>query len=619
MMTMRMRIAGAAAALCVSAGAMAAFPQGVSSGDVTTAGAVLWARTTVAGTVRFEWSTDPAFGTIAGFADVAVTDTTVPAKTTVTGLAAGVQHYFRATEQVAGGATAGGRFKTLAPAGERRGLRFGVSGDWRGELSPYPAVSNAPARGLDFFVKFGDTIYADFPSPAVPAAQCMTVQDFRAKHAEVYSQRFGLNAWADIQAATPIYSMIDDHEVADNFAGGAPIASDPRFSGTGRISESALYANGLQAFHEYNAIESLTWSGTGDPRVDGKPMLYRSRRYGLDAAMHMVDARTFRDQELTDVSNPLDPNQVLGFLIAAFNPARTMLGAAQVARLKADLLAAKNDGVTWQFVLVPEPVQNLGVLAAADRFEGYAAERTDLFRFIRDNDIRNVVFVAADIHGTLINNLTYQNGPGQPQVPLRAFEVTTNAVAFDAPFGPTVAGLAALLNIPGSLPLATYLALPPAQQEAYIAGLSNSQINALGYDPLGLQNSPVRATLLAGTYTDTNTYGWCEFNIDQSSRELTVTCWGVPFYNETALLANPAAIVGLTPQVITQFKVTPVPLANCPGDANGDGKVDAVDLNLILSQFGQTGPALTGDTDLNNRVNFADLNAALTRYGVVCP
>ena len=40
------------------------------------------------------------------------------------------------------------------------GLRFGVAGDWRGELAPYPAISNVAGRNLDFFVEHGDTIYA---------------------------------------------------------------------------------------------------------------------------------------------------------------------------------------------------------------------------------------------------------------------------------------------------------------------------------------------------------------------------------------------------------------------------------------------------------------------------
>lgn len=53
-----------------------------------------------------------------------------------------------------------------------------------------------------------------------------------------------------------------------------------------------------------------------------------------------------------------------------------------------------------------------------------------------------MVFVAADIHGTVVNNLTYQDGIGLPQKATGAWEITTGSVAFDAPFGPSVAELA---------------------------------------------------------------------------------------------------------------------------------------------------------------------------------
>ena len=617
MQTVLVRAAVSAAALvAAAAGAHAAFPQGVSSGDVTRSSAVLWARSTVAGPVTFEWSTDPLFGVISGSGVVTVTDTQVPAKLLANALTPGTQYFYRVTDA---DGSASGRFRTIQPAESRRGLRFGVSGDWRGELSPYPAVKNVPARDLDFFIKLGDTIYADYPSPAVPLTQCVTLNDFQTKHAEVYSTRFGLAAWPDLHASTPIYSMIDDHEVTNDFSGGAPISSDPRFgSGAGLINTSTLFQTGLQAFAQYNAINEETWNTPLNPVTDGQRRLYRSRQFGVDAAFHMADARSFRDQEIPDVSNPLDPTQVQNFLIAAFTPGRTMLGRPQLDALKADLLAARDAGVTWQFVIIGEPTQNLGVLNAGDRYEGYAAERTELLRFIRDNDVRNVVFVAADIHSSLVNNLTYQLGPGQPQITTRAFEITTGPVAFDAPFGPTVAGLAALLGVPGALPLNVYLALPAAQKEAYIQGLVNAQITPLGYDPLGLQGSPIRATLLTGGYTATNSFGWTEFEISPVTRELVVTVWGIPNYNEAAVNANPAGIAAQNPTLISRFRVTPVPLASCPGDANGDGSVNMLDLSAVIGTFGQTGPALIGDANLDGVINFADLALVLANLGINC-
>lgn len=90
-----------------------------------------------------------------------------------------------------------------------------------------------------------------------------------------------------------------------------------------------------------------------------------------------------------------------------------MLGSQQLADLKADLLSAQVGGVPWKFVMVPEPIQQLGVNGAADRFEGYYAERNDLLSYIDQNEIQNVAFVAADIHGTLVNDL-YHSSTGLP-------------------------------------------------------------------------------------------------------------------------------------------------------------------------------------------------------------
>ena len=53
-----------------------------------------------------------------------------------------------------------------------------------------------------------------------------------------------------------------------------------------------------------------------------------------------------------------------------------------------------------------------------------------------------------------------------------------------------------------------------------------------------------------------------------------------------------------------------------PGDVNGDGVVNFADLNIVLSNFGQTGPGLPGDADGDGDVDFADLNIVLSNFGV---
>lgn len=603
--------------VCAVPLARAALPQGASAGDVTSDSAVLWARTNALGAVTFEWSRMSDFSVIDGSALADANQTAVPVKAMPAALLPGTQYYYRVTD--AAGAIASGTFRTAPLAGTpRRGFRLGVSGDWRGELSPYPAVKNVPAADLDLFVKLGDTIYADVPSPAVPLPQCLTVSDFRTKQAEVYSTRFGLNALADLHASTAILSVIDDHEVTNDFAGGAPPASDPLFVGDPApfINQTQVFNAGLQAFTDYNAIEDLSWSGTGDPRVDGVRNLYRARTYGRDAAVFLLDARSFRDEGLPPVANALDPNSVAAYLNASFDPSRTMLGHPQLAQLEADLLAAQYAGATWKFVCVPEPIQNLGVVAASDRFEGYAYERAALLRYIHANRITNVVFISADFHGTLINNITYSDAPSQPQIPVGAFEIVTGSVAYDAPFGPTIAALAYGLGLPATLPPAVYASLPPVEKETYLQLLINVQLQSLGYSLLGLQDATeLRGVqLLAGSWTATTTYGWTEFDVDPVTQKLTVTTYGIPYYSAAELLADPAAIVAREPATVSQFSVLP---HYRKGDVNCDGRVTFADIDPFVMALGGEAafvahyPAcewLSADANGDAVVNFADID-----------
>ena len=270
--------------------------------------------------------------------------------------------------------------------------------------------------------------------------------------------------------------------------------------------------------------------------------------------MFLLDARSFRDTGLPPVTR--DPVQVAQFLATSFNPGRTMLGAAQIADLERDLQAAEVDGVTWKFVFVPEPIQNLGVVAASDRFEGYAAERTRLLRFIDQQRIRNVVFVAADLHGTLVNNLTYQLSPIGAQIPTGAFEVITGAVAFDAPLGPTLVELATQLGLITPQQRALYESLPRVGKDGFVQNLVDGFLVTLGYDLLGLQGSPVQAQLVSGSYTNTHTFGWTEFVIEPESQVLRVRTWGVDPYTE-ADLSNPAAVLARQPALLAEFTAVP--------------------------------------------------------------
>lgn len=562
----------------------AAFPNGIASGDVTQNSAVLWARSASTGNVRFQVMDNykPIFEQT-----VTVSNPLVPAKLQVKNLTAGKQYSYRVTSPE--GKSLNGSFKTAQAVGSvKDGLSFGVTGDWRGELAPYPAISNVYGNSLDFFVKLGDTIYADYPSAAVKQ-QAVSLDDYRRKHEEVYASHRGVNSFAHLQRSVATFATIDDHEVINDFAGAAPASNDKRFNAiSGLINQTPLYSNGIQAFMEYNALNAISYDAKADDVFHARPDLYRAQRFGATAGLFILDARSFRDQSLDDIKDTSNPLEAVGFLAKSFDAtqagnSRTMLGKRQLERLKADLLAAQKDQVVWKFIVIPEPIQNLGVFLAADRYEGYAAERSEILGFIDDNAIKNVVFISADIHGTVINDLTYQRradvmaalGRGAnpfavPQIKTSAFEITTGSVAFDPTFGDTVLELfgsttAGQATVNGILQAAavkdldSFNALPMANKNAAFQGLMDLSLQSQSYTPTGLQdNNRLQATLLQGSNVALFSFGWSKFDIAPKTHELKITTYGIaPVYAKSGVLKSEGSEESKKTQVISQLMVKP--------------------------------------------------------------
>ena len=586
------RIAEASASLAFDAGA---FPNGISSGDVTQDSVVVWTRAVQTGHLIFQIATDASFSHVIRTRHVSVTDPMVPVKAEFDHLKAGEQYYYRAID--ASGDVIEGNFGTASELGSHDGFHFGVGGDNFGELAPYVGLANAASAGLEVFIKLGDTIYADlaYQGGAFVPTVTTTLAEFQAKHDTVYSEHLGVNYWADLQATTPILSMIDDHEVIDDFAGGEHPDSDPRFTGQPGdfINETPLFKTGLKAFNQYNAIEERTYHGTGEDLFDGTSDLYRYNTYGSDAAIIMLDARSYRDEEIPAPLDPLSPAEIGQFLVGSFDPDRTMLGDVQLERLEQDLLDARDNGLTWKFVMLPEAIQNFGpVIGPGDRYEGYAAERTALLKFIESNHIENVVFVSSDTHWTSVNNLTYQDFPGGTQIATSVFEVNTLAVASIpiAPFVPAVAAEAGLIS-QAQLDFYTFL-LPVApdtdsalnDKDDFVKFILNSYMATLGYDPIGLESGgPIDATLISGDYFVGHNFGWTDFNIDATTGKLMVTTWGVPLYTDLDVASN--AVLGFTPAIVSQFEVTPTS-NSIIGTAHNDHLVGTDSADVILGAAG---------------------------------
>ena len=380
------------------------FTHGVASGDVRPDGAVLWTRIDKGATLSVEVATDRDFTDIALKQEVkAEKERDFTVKAEVSGLEPGATYYYRFRR--GDDMSEVGAFNTAPAEDEAATVRFIFSGDSDGTVREdgtrafdFRVLQAAQAENADFFLYFGDTIYADSPF----GAKAETLDEYRAK----YKENRDIDFLRQILASTSIYTVWDDHEVENDFAG---TTVDPE-----------LFAAGLQAFREYMPL-----SGDDTPGV-----LYRRFRWGQAVEIIILDQRSFRDEDATAACTPEgqdDPDLLpsLGAadvpapyrsfrgavglpgetdpacLEALHDPNRTFLGQAQKEFL---FKALEESEATFKFIVNEVAISEL-VFLPYDRWEGYRAERDEVLRFIQERGISNVVFLTTDIHANIINDV----------------------------------------------------------------------------------------------------------------------------------------------------------------------------------------------------------------------
>ena len=381
--------------------------HGVQAGDVDASGAVLWARSDRPARMRVELAATESFRnprTIAGPAALAVGDFT--AKLAIDGLPAGEDVFYRiAFESLdypgAVSAPVVGRLRT-APAA-RRDIRFlwtgdtagqgwGINPEWGG-MRGYATMAD---QNADFLIHSGDVVYADGPIPSeqrtadgrvwknlvteATAKVAETLDEFRGNYRynllDEHVRRFN--------ATTAILAQWDDHEVVDNWYPGEMLEDDDRYTVK---SVDLLAARASRAFHEYLPLRT-------NPLEAGR--VYRRIAYGPSLDVFFLDLRSYRGP---NGRNDQD----------AASAATAFLGRDQIRWLKQALLASR---ATWKVIASDMP---LGLIVYDDwrtrsSFEngangdgpprGRELEIADLLRFIKLNDVRNTVWLTADVHYT---------------------------------------------------------------------------------------------------------------------------------------------------------------------------------------------------------------------------
>ena len=572
----------ALALVTLSSPSHAHFLNGVASGDISQTTAVIWAHNTQkipdgSIPVTFKYGTDPSFANVTGIQTIEQPSYLEPAKLKLTGLQSNTTYYYRAED--AKGRFLDGQFKTLPDGAAQPGLRFGVLDDVRQGYSVFPTNLRSPAK--DFILSSGSfSATGSFNEQAY--ATTVNLPGLQTDLHNALKNTDGVrNTLVGLRRSTALYNNFSALDMAvrpATTAGGAAPSDDPdNFDQTGNyINETKRYTEGVLAFQQYTPMESLSYGATGDPRTANKTKLYRRINYGKTATVIMVDSLSFRDKAVAAPTNPTDPAQVQQFLIDAYASGRTLLGAQQLADLKADLLAAQQNGIKWKFVQGTPMLQNVGPLGDGQtRYEGYAAERNDLLAFIDSHAIKNVVFISNGYKGLWVNDLNYQDTLGGPQKPLASFDINVGPVTTYRQFTDSLQrpytdgnfylelGIAAgLVSAPQA---AFYDSLPTApdtdsnlnDKDDFIKfALNNSVLAPLGYNPLGLQGSTLNATLLKGDYAQYQKNTWAVFDINPTNLALTVTVYGADSI-ATLALTDPQAAKQLPISIVSQFRVVP--------------------------------------------------------------
>ena len=412
----------------------AKFPYGVGANDVRPARANLWTKTTLQ-RVRVQWSTDPSFSTIAG-------SDTVSASSTrdrnvfyrVLHLVSSTEYFYRFVDpNNPSDMSRVGHFTTAPRPNDDVDVTFTFSGDQDGEidsetgepcfneLESFDAIA---AEESDFYVNLGDTIYSDSSCRTSPAS---TLQEYY----EAYQHNFSYDAFRNARASTSFITNWDDHEVRNDF--------------NVQTVDPALFRAGRKAF--------VAYSGMAQP--SSTLGFYRKFRWGKEAEIFVLDERSFRTEEAntidvdndghvdcenpsthepdlaptlnqgtrdffgsqlpeTGLSEPVSP-QCLSNIQSQIveGQERSMLGPAQRNKFLSDLAAST---AVFKIVMTGDQMQQFYAFPY-DRWEGFAWERNTILHFIDDNDIRNVVFLATDIHADMqkiVNFNTDQPGTSGP-------------------------------------------------------------------------------------------------------------------------------------------------------------------------------------------------------------
>jgi len=404
---MTTRIGQSSAAVLPGDGDRPLMEQGIQFGDLALGRAMLWSRSDRPARLKVEYAYDAAFANPVRLTGPhALENTDFTARIDLTGLTGGGTVHVRAwfeslTNARATSEPVQGQFRLPST---RRGVRFVWGGDTAGQgwgintnfggMKIYESMRRVDP---DFFLHSGDTIYADGPiteSVATPqglwtnivtpevSKVAETLAEFRGRYKynllDANVRRFN--------AQVPQIWQWDDHEVSNNWSGSKDLSADPRYT---EKNVPLLVARGSRAFQEYAPMRPYT--------AEEGERVYRQVSFGPLLDVFVIDMRSYRGKN--------SPN-----LQAVEGADTDILGAAQMAWLQQSLSRSR---AVWKVIASDMP---LGLRVGDGRDASGAAlweavsngdngvakgrelEIARLLKFIKQADVRNTVWMTADVH-----------------------------------------------------------------------------------------------------------------------------------------------------------------------------------------------------------------------------
>jgi alkaline phosphatase D len=372
---------------------------GVLTGDLSGNSAVILSRCDRPATLLLEASTSESFREVRRVrGPIALDDTDFTAKLALPGLPPDQTIFYRLTfEDLADTKLVSepvtGSFRS--PPSGKRDVMFAWSGDTvgqgygidlaRGGMKTYETIRRLKP---DFFVHSGDTIYADNPIEAELKLDDGTVwknivSEAKSKVAETISEFRGHHFYNQLDenvrrfhSEVPVFYQWDDHEVLNNWYPGK-ILDDKRYT---EKRVSLLAARARRAFFECLPI-----------RPHSLERIYRNIPYGPSLELFFLDMRSYRGRNSPNRQTEMDDSSAY-------------LGRLQLDELKRALLASK---ATWKVFCSDMPL-GLMIRDGKTDFEassngdgpalGRELEIAELLRFLKENRIRNTIWITADVH-----------------------------------------------------------------------------------------------------------------------------------------------------------------------------------------------------------------------------